>query len=105
MVGLELSETHSTIQCVERQLLQDDLTLLDLPGGEQSSSLARRLPDDEGWTGGLVGLPVLDLALLAAVGSFPTDTAFQLLSRILLAEITGAHLLSKNSKINIDTNV
>ena len=89
----KLRDTQSFFNCDERIFLQDDLSLLDLPGSEQSPPLSRRLPDDEGRTGWLVGFPVLHLALLAAVGNLLTDTTFQRLLWLHLAEVTGTHLL------------
>ena len=52
------------------------MTLLDPPGGKEPPPLARRLPDDVGWAGRLVGLPVLGLTLLGTVGSVSADTTF-----------------------------
>ena len=66
--------------------------LLDPPGGEESPPLTRRLPDDVGRTGRLVGLPVLGLTLLGTVVGLLTDTALQWLLGILLAEVARRHL-------------
>ena len=90
MIGLELVE----LNCTEGEkgiLLQYDLALLDLSGSEKSPPLARRLPNDEGRTAWFVGFPVLDLAILGAVGNFLTDTAFQLLLGRNFTEATRGH--------------
>ena len=92
MVNREIIETLSITDGDKRIFLQDDLALLDLPGGEESPPLASRLPDDVGRAGGLVSLPVLGLAILAAVGNVPTDTALQRLLGDDLAEAARCHL-------------
>ena len=89
-----METNHPPITDVEeRILLEDELTLLDLPGGEESPPLARRLPDDERRTGWLVDLPVLGLTLLAAVGNLPADTTLQLIFRDNFTEVARVHLL------------
>ena len=65
VIGREFLETHFTTDSDKRIFLQDELALLDPPGGEKSPPLARRLPDDVGRTRWLVYLPVLHLAFLA----------------------------------------
>ena len=55
------------------------------------------LPHDEGRTGGLVGLPVLLLALLGAVGNLLADAGLQFLIWLDLAEVTRGHLSCKRS--------
>ena len=79
--------------CEEWILLQNDFTLQNLFGCEESLALARSLLDFEGTTGWFVRLPVLGLTLFGTVGSFPTDTALQLLLGLDLAESTRVHLL------------
>ena len=71
--------------------LQYHLTLLDPPASKESPPLARSLSDDVRWTGGLVSFPVLDLALLGAVGDLLTGTTLQLILGFL-AEVAGSHL-------------
>ena len=73
-IGLELVQTHVNHEFDERKLIRNNLTLIYLPGSEQSPPLARRVPDSEGRTGGLVRLPVLGLAVLAAVKYILTNT-------------------------------
>ena len=89
----EIRNTQSFSDCDERIFLQDDLSFLDLPGGEQSLPLARSLPDDVGRTGWLVVLPVLHLAFLATVGDLLADATLQRLLRVHFAEVAGTHLL------------
>ena len=93
MIGFELVETHSIPEYEKRILLQYELPRLDLPGGEESPSLARRLPDNVGRTGGFMGLPVLGLAFLATVRHLRTDTTFQKFLGINFTEVAGTHLL------------
>ena len=96
VLGLELVDTYvGIIDCEERILLEDDLTLLDLPSGEETPPLARRLPHDEGRTRWLVGPPVPGLTLLRAVGDLLADAAFQLLfsfRAVNLAEVARGHI-------------
>ena len=87
-------EIHSILQNEKRKFIQDYLSRLDCSGGEQSPPLARRLPDDKGRTGGLVGFPVLGLAILAAVRHLLADAVLQLGLGDNFTEVTRSHLLS-----------
>ena len=89
--GLELVETHWVVVLEEGMFLQDNLTLRDSPGGEDSPPLARRLPDGDRWAGRLVGLPIIGLAFLGTVGNLLTDTVLQLPLRNL-TEAARGHL-------------
>ena len=86
-------ETHSFVVSEERIFLQDNLTCLDPPGSEETSTLSRRLLDGEGIAGRLMRFPILGLALLTTVGSLPTDATLQLHLRNDFAKVTGSHLL------------
>ena len=97
MDDIELWETYSGPECEERILLQDDLTLLDLPSGEQASALARDLFDGEAGARGLVVLPVFGLTLLATVVNFLTTHTTRQLAMVFgvnlaVLVVAGYHL-------------